>query len=198
MDFARHFFEGLDGPASLTFLGILVTAFLIGIVPAGFAYTVRLGQLRRRLANHTRAHQTTAQERNLLAGQLERVRADLDEANTRLRRSTGERARHEQSLGQERAAREALEAEVLAARIEATEFARQLAHTRNQLATVSAQLQSARQSERPRPPSAPPLGAFDVDTLASLRAARTRAESLEARLQQVLADNESLRRQLAS
>ncbi len=196
MELARQFFEGLDGPASLTFLGILVTAFLLGVVPSGFAYMFQVRDLRRRLNNHARAHQTTAQERNLLNGQLERQQTELSTATERIRRQSTERAQLDQALLQARKELDRLQAELLASRIESTEAARHVEAIQSKMSTVTAQLQSLRQSDRPR--MAPAVGAFDLDTLASLKAARTRADSLEMKVNQLTSDNELLRRQLAS
>ncbi len=204
MTFAQQFFEGLDGPASLTFMGLLFAAFLIGGLPAGLAYAFRVRDTKKRLRKHMDALEATLAERDQLRAQFaeqvtERVPA-LQKANEdlqqRLRQITADRQRISAELTRALADKEALAGENIATRVEAKQNDDYVQTLRERLATLSAQVQSLRAQDRPRP--APPAGAFDVDTLASLRAAKTRAAELESRLNQVMADNEKLRRRPAA
>ena len=77
MEYAQQFFEGLDGPASLTFLGLLFAAFLIGVLPAGLAYVTRVRNVERRLVGYRAALRESRAE-------TEGLRGDLADAERRL------------------------------------------------------------------------------------------------------------------
>ena len=202
MQYAQPFFEGLTGPASLTFLGLLLIAFLIGALPPSFAYAARVGKLRRRIARRDEALAAARTE----LGELERVRAEGErtlqlreaeatELKERLRRVSVERQASASEGTRLREELEDLRGSQLGAQIEAQANAEEVQVLRGRIDALQAQVQSLRQAARAQ--QSPSAGAFDVNTLASLRAARTKAETLEARLAQVTADNEALRRQLS-
>ena len=195
MTSAQQFFEGLDGPASLTFLGLLFAAFLLGVLPAGLAYAFRVRDAKKKIVRHVEALQKVLAERDQLRVELEGVRTDNADLSSRLRELAAQHQRLVAEHDRVRDRADKLAAEQLGTQIEQSEAEQQMKALRDRLATMSAQVQSLRQLSRPRP--TPPAGAFDVDTLASLRAAKTRAEGLEHRLKQMIADNEALRRQLA-
>ena len=202
MTYAQQFFDGLTGPASLTFLGLLLVAFLLGALPTSFAYATRARRLRRRLGRREAAlaeARTTATDlRQTLAARDETLAhdaAELASLRQRLRQAGTDRQNTAAEATRLRDEVEALRGSQLAAQIEARGNADEAQVLRGRLDALNAQLQSLRQSSRAQ--TRPPAGAFDVDTLASLQAARRRAEGLEARLAQVTADNEALRRQLS-
>ncbi len=200
MTFAQQFFEGLDGPASLTFLGLLFAAFLIGGLPAGLAYAFRVRDIKKRLLKHMSALETTLAERDQLRLEVAKHRDEdapalvqaNDELQQRLRQMTADRQRVSAELNRALEEKEALAGENIATRVESQQNDQYVQTLRERVATLSAQVQSLRAQDRPRP--MPPAGAFDVNVVASLHAAKIRATELESRLNQVMADNEMLRR----
>ena len=201
MQYAQQFFEGLDGPASLTFLGLLFAAFLIGVLPAGLAYATRVREVKRRLIRYRAALETAeataADLRDRLAAAERSVAgrdARLAEADDRLRRVTAERQSAALESTRLRDEVDQLRGSQLAAQIEAKENAEEAQLLRGRIDALSAQVQGLKQASRAQPT---PAGAFDLNMVASLKAARTKAERLEERLRQVTADNETLRRQLS-
>lgn len=200
MQHAQHFFEGLTGPASLTFLGLLFAAFLIGVLPAGLAYATRVRKLKRRLDAAREAlaeltERTTATETESTAqGELlARERTAAAALREQLAHKNAQLQRHLLELER---AREEAETQVgahLATQIEAKENAALVQSLRGRIDALSAQVQGLKQAHKARPA---PAGAFDLNTVASLRAARARAEGLEERLGEVMADNERLRGRL--
>lgn len=200
MQHAQHFFEGLTGPASLTFLGLLFAAFLIGVLPAGLAYATRVRKLKRRLAREraalaeqrtrTRAVETQLGERT---GALEEERVASASLRDRIGHKDAQLQRHHRELEQAREEAETLRGTQLATQIEAQENAALVQSLRGRIDALTAQVQGLKQAHKARPA---PAGAFDANTVASLRAARSRAEGLEERLNEVMADNERLRGRL--
>ena len=200
MQHAHQFFEGLTGPASLTFLGLLFAAFLIGVLPAGLAYATRVRKLKRGLsaARETLAHTRTqlSEARDEAATQTEALSREREGAavlQERIRLQNTEHQRHLRELQQERQEAEALRGSRLAAQIEAKENAELVQSLRGRVDALTAQVQGLKQANSARPA---PAGAFDVNMAASLRAARTKVEGLERRLDEVTADNERLRSRL--
>jgi len=191
MELATQFIEGLDGPASMTFLGLLLAAFLIGLLPAGLTYAFRIRDLKRRTGKHINAHQRVTQERNVLENQLEREKEQKLTFRSRLQQMSGERARQEAELTQIRAELGAAQAEALANKIEAGKNEEYLQSLRGKVAALSSQVQSLKQITRPKP--AP--SAFDMDTLSSLQTARNKVAGLEKRVAKLTADNEMLRKE---
>ncbi len=194
MSVAEQFFNGLDGEASLVFLGLLACAFLIGLLPAGLTYLVRVRGVQGRLTKHVAAHQRVAQELQLVSGKLEREQVKSREYAERLRTLMAEGTRHQADLQRVNEQAQRAQAEVLELTSERT---RQEDHTlglRNRVATLTAELQTIK--SRNRPQAAPT--AFDAETLASLKAMRTKAKGLEERVSQLASDNERLRRERAT
>ncbi|MFK8055349.1 MAG: hypothetical protein AB8F78_04430 [Saprospiraceae bacterium] len=193
MEFASQFIEGLDGPASMTFLGLLLAAFMIGLLPAGLTYAFRIRDLKRRTGKHIDAHQRVTQERNVLENQLTREKEQVATFRTRLQQLSGERARQEAELVQVRAELGAAQAEVITSKIEASKNDEYLQSLRGKVAAYSSQVQSLKQAARPK--AAPT--SFDMDTLSTLQTARNKVESLEKRVTKLTADNEQLRKERA-
>ena len=194
MELATQFIEGLDGPASMTFLGLLLAAFLLGLLPAGLTYAFRIRDLKRRTGKHIDAHQRVTQERNVLENQLEREKDQTVNFRTRLQQLSGERARQEAELTQLRAELGAAQAEALTNKIEVGKNEEYLQSLRGKVAALSSQVQMLKQAARPKP--AP--NAFDVNTLSSLQTARNKVEGLEKRVAKLTADNEMLRKERSS
>jgi len=191
MEFATQFIEGLDGPASMTFLGLLLAAFLIGLLPAGLTYAFRIRDLKRRATKHIEAHQVVRQERNVLENQLAREKEHVSTFRTRLQQISGERAQQEAQLNHLRADLAAAQAEALANKIESGKSEEYLQGLRGKVAALSSQVQSLKQSARPKAPAP----AFDMDMLSTLQTARNKVESLEKRVAKLTADNEQLRKE---
>lgn len=193
MEFAQQFFSGLDGPASVTFLGILAGAFLLGLLPAGLTYAFRVRDARARLEKHVAAHQRARQESQMLAKRLEQEQTRGSGLEERARREQSERARQLAELARLRDELAAAQAETLSAQVAARDAADRLAALQGRVGTLQAQVQSLKAMQRPQ--AAP--GGFDLDLMANLKTARQRSESLEERVRQLTADNEQLRRELA-
>ena len=191
MELATQFIEGLDGPASMTFLGLLLAAFLIGLLPAGLTYAFRIRDLKRRASKHIEAHQRVTQERNVLENQLIREKEQIDTFRSRLQQLSGERARQEAELTHVRTDLGAAQAEALANKIEASKNDEYLQSLRGKVAALSSQVQSLKQSARPKAPQT----SFDMDMLSTLQTARNKVESLEKRVAKLTADNEQLRKE---
>lgn len=194
MEYAQQFIQGLDSPASLTFMGLMLGALLLGMIPAGLTYAFRVRDLKKRLAKHIDAHQRATQERLMLEGQLERHREQVGEAQQRIRQLSGDRATQAADLTQLREELSAAQADALAARVEAADQRSTLEATRNKLAGVQGKLQSLQAANRPQ---AAPSG-FDLDMMASLKTTKTKLAAMEQRVEQLTQDNEKLRRELAS
>jgi regulator of replication initiation timing len=193
MELATQFIEGLDGPASMTFLGLLLAAFLIGLLPAGLTYAFRIRDLKRRTNKHIDAHKHVTQERNVLENQVKREQEQVATFRQRLQQLNSDRARQEAELTQLRAELGASQAEALTNKVEAVKNEEYLQSLRGKVAAMSSQIQSYKQMARPKP--AP--NAFDVDTLSSLQTARNKVASLEKRVAKLTADNEMLRKERA-
>ena len=201
MQHAQQFFEGLTGPASLTFLGLLLVAFLIGALPTAFANAARARKLRRRLARRDDALAEARATIDQLTADVERAAAERASVATetadlrqRLSRAIAERQASGAEVTRLREEGERQRDGQLATQIEAQENAKEVQVLRGRIDALNAQLQGLRQASQAR---RAPAGAFDVNVVASLQAARTKADALEARLAQVTADNEALRRQLS-
>lgn len=195
MEYAQQFFEGLDEPASLTFLGLLATAFLIGLLPAGLMYLARLRRAERRVDRLVDALAQLKDERDALVADLAGSKAKADDLDQRLRSSVNARTALQSDLSRLRdesstAAREALRAEA-----EARDREQALESLRNRNATLTAQVQSLKNSARNSRPTIPTV--FDADVMSSLSRERARADALEARIEQLTADNEELRAHLS-
>ena len=194
MEFAQQFFTDLDDPASLAFFGLLAGAFLIGLLPSGLSNVSRSRDAKRKLAKHIAAHQRTAQERNVLEGQLEREREKSRENAERLKRLMSDRSAMAAELTQLRASLDGAHSETLAAQIARKENDDYVAGLRGKVAALSAQVQALKAAASPK---AAPTG-FDLDLIASNKSLRTKAESLEERVASLMEDNEKLRRQLTT
>lgn len=192
MEYVQQFTQGLDGPASLTFMGLLFVALLIGLLPAGFIYGFRVRDLKRRLAKHVAAHQRVTQERGVLEGQLHRERERATELDQRLRRLGTDRAAQATELTRLRDGVSAAQSEALAAQIEARDRQEEVQALRNKVAGLQGKVQSLQQSARPQPAHT----GFDLDLMASLKATKTKLAAMEARVEQLTGDNERLRREL--
>ena len=193
MEFVSDFFYGLDAPVSTAFLGILLTAFLIGLLPAGLIYGSRLRDARRKLERHIAQQKRTLQERNMLEGHLERERATTHELQQRLRTAHTASASAQAQLTQTRDALSGAQGEAMAATVELTGLRDHAATLEQDVSLLKAKLQAARNAQRPM--AAAP--ALDANVLASMKASRTKIDHLEARVDELMRDNEDLRRQLA-
>lgn len=191
MELATQFIEGLDGPASMTFLGLLLAAFLIGLLPAGLTYAFRIRDLKRRAGKHIEAHQRVSQERSVAENQLAREVERAAVFRSRLQQMSGERAQQEAELTKLRGELGAAQAEALANKIEAGKNEEYVQSLRGKVAALSSQVQSLKQSARPKAPQT----SFDMDLLSTLQTARNKVESLEKRVAKLTADNEQLRRE---
>jgi len=194
MEFASQFIEGLDGPASMTFLGLVLAAFLIGLLPAGLTYAFRIRDLKRRAGKHIDAHHRVMQERSVLENQLAREKEQLATFRTRLQQLSNERARQQAELTQVRAELGAAQAEALANKIEAGKSEEYLQSLRGKVAAYSSQVQALKQAARPKAPAS----SFDMDVMSTLQTARNTVDSLEKRVAKLTADNETLRKERGS
>lgn len=193
MEYASQFIQGLDGPASLTFLGLLFVAFLIGLLPAGLTYAFRIRDMKKRMLQHVEAHRQLIIERELLEGQLLREQTKVEETLGRLKKTMSDRAAQEAELTRLRKDFDSVCAESMVAQITTRERDETIASLKNKIASLQGQISSLRSAARPQ--SAP--SSFDLDVMASLKTARTKLASLEERVKQLTADNELLRRERA-
>ncbi len=189
MEYASEFFYGLDGAASLTFLGLLLGALLIGLIPGGLTYAFRVRDLQKRLAKHIDAHQVTRQERDILQGQLERERTKVQDLSVRLRQNLSSSAGQGVELTQVKRELDIAREEALAAQISMRDREASLQKLKNKVASLQGQVAMLRTSSRPQP--AP--SAFDLDMIASLKTTRTKLKAMEQRVRELTADNEKLR-----
>ena len=195
MELAQQFFSGLDGPASLTFLGLLATAFLIGLLPPGLMYLARLRRAERRITRLGDALERVTGERDGFSADLAGVRAEAADLDQRLRSSVNARAALQSDLARLREEAAASGAKVMAAEAEAREREASLAALQGRNATLTAQVQSLKSSARQARAGAIP-SVFDADVMASLSRERARGDALEERITRLTADNEELRAQL--
>jgi chromosome segregation ATPase len=193
MEYTSAFFEGLDGEASMAFLGLLLGAFLIGLIPPGLTYAFRIRDLRRRLSKHVHAHQEVVRDRNVLEKKLERSEEQLAAFRSRLKSVGSDRAQQLSQLNVVQQELEQARAETLAAQIEASKNEEYLQNLRGKVAALSAQIQSLKQAAQPKSPPT----TFDMNAMSSLQTARAKVQALEDRVSQLTADNEKLRRELA-
>lgn len=195
MELAQQFFSGLDGPASLTFLGLLAAAFLIGLLPAGLMYLTRLRRAERRIARLADALETVTAEREALRTELSELTEAHDELDRRLRTSAASRSQLQTELAKLREERDASGVRALTAEAEAREREDLVESLRNRNATLTAQVQSLKNSaHNARAASVPSV--FDADVMASLSRERARTQALEDRITTLTADNERLRARL--
>ena len=200
MQNVQYFFEGLTGPASLTFLGLLFGAFLIGVLPAGLAYATRVRKLKRRLAA---TRESLSEQRAAVAERDARIveettvsgkaREEVTVLKERVRLQNTEQQRLVRELASARAEAEQLGGTQLASQIEAKENAELVEKLRARINVLTAQVQGLQQANNAR---VTPAAAFDVNMAASLKATRSKMEGLERRLRELTADNERLRSKL--
>jgi len=194
MEYANQFFQGLDGPASLTFLGIVTAFFLLGLLPAGLTYAFRVRDIKKRLAKHIAAHQNTLQERNMLEGQLGREQERSEGYLQRLRNSSTDRASQETSLADMRKDLDLARGAQLTAEVSMREAEDTISALQNKVASLHGQVSDLRSKARPR--AQPQF--FDSELRATLKHQRAKIETLEARISELMEDNEVLRRKRES
>ena len=195
MQYAQQFFEGLDGPASLTFLGLLFGAFLIGLLPAGFSYAFRVRRIQKHLQQHIKAHQLTQQERNAYQGKFERSQEELADLKAKFdaQRTAFAKTQHESvQLIRER---DLNENQLFELKVKMREQDQMIDTLTKKLSAANAQLVGMKAQEKM---ARQPFSPIDSNTQASLLALKRKVESLEHLVQQLTSDNEMLRRRLAS